>query len=214
MKSSSKIVAAASALIAAASFIQSADAHEMNVPELLDPVSEHISQPVRDLSQKGTGKLQEKVLAQINQGLIDGTISSADAAEFKRQIDEWSDSESWYKSVNSAIPAYVVEKNTKLLNALGERVQTESQPKLQSYTKAGNSLHNDVDDLIGHALAHDYITSGQAEKYYLRLAQIESIIENSKHNPVLTKQDEIAHQQLKELRTELMHLHPAKISKL
>jgi hypothetical protein len=214
MKSSIKNIAVAGALITAASFIQSSGAHELNAPELLDPISEHISQPVRDLSQKGTGKLQEKVLAQINQGLIDGTISSSDAAEFKRQIDEWSDSESWYKSVNSAIPAYVVEKNTKLLNALSEKVQTESQPKVQSYAKTGNSLHNDVDDLIGRALAHDYISSSQAEKYYLRLAQIESIVENSKHNSVLSKQDQIAQQQLKELRSELMHLHPAKISKL
>jgi hypothetical protein len=214
MKSSIKTIAVASALIAAASFIQSSDAHDMNVPVLLDPVSEHISQPVRDLSQKGTDKLQETVLTQINQGLIDGTISSADAADFKRQIDELSDSESWYKSVNSAIPAYVVEKNAKLLNALSEKVQSESQPKLQSYAKAGNSLHNDVDDLIGHALAHDYITSSEAEKYYLRLAQIESTIENSKHIAALTKQNEIAHQQLKELKSELMHLHPSKISKL
>jgi hypothetical protein len=211
MKSSIKF-AVASAVIAAATFIQSSDAHDLNVPVLLDPVSEHISPPVRDLSQKGTGTLQGKVLAQINQGLFDGTISSAKAADLKRQVDELSDSESWYKSVNSAIPAYVIERNTKLLNALSEKVQLESQPKPQLYAKASNTLHSDVDDLIAHALEHNYITSGEAEKYYLRLAQIESTIENSKHASAVTQQDEIAHQQLAELKSELTHLRAGKVS--
>lgn len=212
MKSSIKLIAIASAVIAATSLIQSAEAHERNVPVLLDPVSEHISPPVTDLSQKGTGNLQYKVLVQINEALVNGAISSADAADLKRQVDVLSDSESWYKSVSSAIPSSVVEKNTQLLNALSEKIQSQSQPKLQSVPRTANSLHNDIDDLIGHALAHDYITSSQAEKYYLRLAQLESTIENSKIDPSLTKQQETAEQQLAQLKSELMH--PAKISKI
>jgi len=210
MKSSTKLLALATAVIAA-SFIQSADAHKLNAPVLLDPVSEHIDPPARALGQPGTAKLQEKVLSQINVGLVNGQLSSAAAADFKRQIDELSDNESWYKSLNSAVPDAVVEKNAALLNQLSDKINSQTQPKLQLPIKAGNSLHSDIDDLIGRALAHDYITSSEAEKYYLRLAQIESILENSKHNPAMTAQSDQAHKQLNELRSELNHARTAKV---
>lgn len=54
------------------------------------------------------------------------------------------------------------------------------QPKNLPSASATNSLHADIDELIGQALAKNRISSNQAEAYYLRLAQIESNLESTK----------------------------------
>jgi len=40
----------------------------------------------------------------INEGLVNGWLSAADASKLKEQLNDLNDRESWYKSLNSQIP--------------------------------------------------------------------------------------------------------------
>src|ERR1700722_3710222 len=66
-------------------------------------IPDSISHPLIQLDQQGTGDLQEKVLMQINDGLFNGSLSAADASQYKSQLNKLNDQESWYKSLNTAI---------------------------------------------------------------------------------------------------------------
>jgi len=164
------------------------------------PIVDSIAHPVNQSNQKGTEELQEKVLMQVNQGLVNGWLSAADAAELKSRLNKLSDNESWYRSMNSAIPASVTATNTRLLNEMSNKLQ----PKVHQTAGAKNALHSDIDDLIGNKLASNHISSSDAEKYYLRLAQIESNVENSKDNPASSGYDAVVSKELRQLKSELI----------
>jgi hypothetical protein len=165
-------------------------------------LSDSISHPLTQLNQQGTGDLQEKVLMQINEGLFNGSLSASNASQFKNQLNKLNDQESWYKSLNSPIPATLAQKNTVLLNEMMQRLQ----PKPVESAKTENALHSDIDELVSKALARNHISSGEAEKYYLRLAQIESNIESTKKDPAdLGNVSAATHRDLSQLKSELLH---------
>lgn len=166
-------------------------------------LTDSITHPIISINEKGTAPLQEKVLMQINEGLVNGSLSIEDASQFKDQLNKLNEKESWYKSLNSPIPSSVTEKSTMLLTELSQKLQ---QRKPQLLARTDSALHADIDELVSKGLTHDHISSGEAEAYYLRLAQIESSLESSKRNPApLSDQSSELNKNLHELKSELTH---------
>lgn len=147
----------------------------------------------------GTDLLQDKVLMQINSGLVNGWLTIDQASEYKAELNKLNEEETTYKSVRMQIPASLIEANTKALNEMSQLLK----PKALSMAKAENSLHSDMDELISNALAHKRISSSAAEKYYMRLAQIESKMESTKGNPMEVS---VLNSNLTALKAELMHI--------
>jgi len=141
----------------------------------------------------GTGKLQLQVLIQINQALSRGAITAAEASNLKEQLNGWNDKESWYTSLHEPIPASLVQENTRLLTAMSADL-TKEHPLKQAPSSA-DAIHTKIDELISGALARNKITSSQAERYYSRLAEIESNIESSKADPASTPDADAANNQ-------------------
>ncbi len=133
---------------------------------------------LKSTHQKGTSDLQQKVLMKINQHLVDGWISPAVASQLKSQLNNVNASESWYRSFNEPIPASLIEKNNQALAEMSKAMVSKQKVSVAS----DNALHEDVDQLISRNLAGNHISSSQAEKYYQRLAEIESNLESAKSN--------------------------------
>ena len=153
----------------------------------------------RVLNQEGTSSQQEQLLMKINTGLINGSISPEEASRFKNQLNQVSDQESWYRSLNSQIPASIVEQNKTLIAQISQKLQ----PDVVRSATTNNSLHADIDDLIGAALARNAISSSDAEKYYMRLAQIESNLSTTKSAKASAAQQAGSSSDLRALRAEL-----------
>jgi len=162
-------------------------------------ISDSITHPLNWEDRQGSKELQEKVLMRINQAVVEGTLSAADAAELKSRLNQVSDQESWYKTENTEIPAQVTESNTKVLGELNTKIA--SVPRLSA--DAENALHTDIDEMISKALAKNHISSSDAEKYYMRLAQVESNIENARRSQTLSTQWTSLAADLRTLKTEL-----------
>jgi hypothetical protein len=160
-----------------------------------------ISQPIHQPREQGTGKLQGQVLMQINDGLINGWLSPSSASQYKSELNKLNDTESQYTSLNSTIPATLTEKNTAVLNQMAQQIHPR---ELQSVSTK-NALHTDIDELISKALASNHISSGQAEAYYLRLAQAESNLESTKKNSQgASEQKAATDKSLEDLKSELL----------
>jgi hypothetical protein len=121
-------------------------------------------------TQKGTAELQLKVLKKINYELTNGSLDPEKASAFKSQIDRLNDRESAYRSLGNVIPLSIVESNCSALHVIAAKLHRVLPDK----TSVANSLRGDIDAMISRALAQNRISSGDAEKYYLRLSQIES----------------------------------------
>jgi hypothetical protein len=177
---------------------QTADTWQPQSTYLVDNMVE----PANLIEPQGTAELQEKVLIKINEGLVSGWLSPVKSSQFKNQVNKINEQESWYRSFSKEIPVSITEKDTTLLNQLSQKL--EPKPLL-SVTPA-NALHADIDDLIAKALARNLISSSDAEKYYLRLAQIESNLENSKRNQAAgSDQKAVMNKDVSLLKSELMH---------
>ena len=160
-----------------------------------------VGHPIDWVRQIGTDKQQNDVLMQINSGLVNGSISPAQASQFKDELNKINDKESWYKSFNTAIPANLKQENVSLLNQISSKLKPQATKSAATQV----ALHGDVDELIGSALAKNHISSGQAESYYLRLAQLESNIESTKNNPATPSSEIIdTNKQLAQLKSELL----------
>ena len=165
-------------------------------------LADSIAHPIRLLDQHGTGELQDKVLMQINGGLVNGWLSPFEAGQYKNQLNKLNEQESWYKSLNNSIPNALTEKNKILLNEMSRKLQPK--PLVSASTKT--ALHADIDEMISKALARNYISDSQAQSYYLRLAQIESNLESTKLNSVgLSDQAAATNKKLHDLKSELTH---------
>lgn len=165
------------------------------------PISDSTVLPTNWLDQPGTGPLQEKVLMKINAALINGSLSAADATTYKAQLNKLNDRESSYKSVSKAIPADVTSENLKVLNDMSKAI--EGRPRITA--SQSNALHADIDELISSSLAHNKISSSEAETYYLRLAQIESNLESAKSNPAeLSEESALMNNSLRQIKAELV----------
>src|SRR5271163_773073 len=70
------------------------------------------------LDSPDTTKLQEQVLMQVNRALSRGSISAEDASNLKAQINRLSDAESWYKTLETPIPASLLQEDTRALTQL------------------------------------------------------------------------------------------------
>jgi hypothetical protein len=132
--------------------------------------------PLNFSTQKGTAELQLKVLKTINYQLSNGSLDPEKASAFKSEIDRLNDRETGYRSLGNAIPLTIVEKNSYDLDVIAAKLHRVPAVK----TAVANSLHGDVDSMISRALAQNRISSGEAEKYYLRLTHIESTLESAK----------------------------------
>ena len=128
--------------------------------------------------QVGTADLQEKVLMDINAGLADGTIAPDVAANWKTRLNTLNRQESWYKSVNKPIPPAVVDTDKVMLVAMEQQLQTK--PKVKTERSSDPGVHCQVSESIADALAHNKISSRDAEQYYLRVAERESAVESLK----------------------------------
>jgi hypothetical protein len=156
----------------------------------------------KSLAQQGTAELQAKTLMQINQELTQGSLSPGEASELKTQLDKVNAGESWYRSFNSPIPAAVTDKSKVQIAAINSALLRK--PQAPSVTE--NALHEDVDQLISRALAGNRISSSQAERYYLRLAEVESNLQSAKSNHGLSADQSIAiNKTIKQMKDELEH---------
>ncbi len=164
------------------------------------PLTNTIGSQLNWLNQPGTRELQDKVLMQINQGLVNGWLSPDQASQFKTQLNKVNDQESWYQSFRAPIPQVLMQKNIALLKEMSQKLQPKNLPS----ANAANSLHTDIDELISNALAKNRISSNQAEAYYLKLAQIESNLESTKTGQVSNEKTAMD-KSLNQLRIELLH---------
>ncbi len=163
---------------------------------------DNMVEPANLIAPQGTAELQEKVLIKINEGLVSGWLSPDKASQFKVQVNKINEQESWYRSFSKEIPVSITEKDTTLLNQLSQKLE----PKPLLSVTPENALHADIDDLIAKALARNLISSSEAEKYYLRLAQIESNLEHSKRNQAdASDQMNAVNKNLSLLKSELLH---------
>ena len=159
-----------------------------------------LENPLNFSAQHGTSELQLKVLTEINHDLMAGSLSPEQAGDYKTELNKINDQESGYQSLGHLIPRSLVEKDTREIRAIGAKLHRV--PPLK--TSGTNALHLDVDDMIGQALAQNKISSSEAEKYYLRLAQIESNIESAKSDKGSGRYDAAAmSKSLAQLRAEL-----------
>jgi hypothetical protein len=154
---------------------------------------------LKTMQQPGTGDLQEKVLMKINQQLAQGSLSPAQASALKTQLNHINATESWYKSFGTAIPKAVLDNNNQSLTEMSASITHKQQISLASE----NALHEDVDQLISRNLATNHISSSQAEKYYLRLAEIESNLETAKNSGLTAQQTSIMNSSLTQMKSEL-----------
>ncbi len=191
---------ALSCMIAIAS-VQAAQAQNAPVDQQPSPyLPDSISHPIHKPAQ-GTGKLQQQVLIQINDGLINGWLSAAAASQFKSELNKLNDTESQYVSLNSQIPQDLIDRNTLILNEM----RRDIYPRTVKSATTTNSMHSDIDELISKALASNHITSGQAESYYLRLAQAESNLESTKEGSAgFSAEREATDKTLQQLKAELL----------
>jgi hypothetical protein len=149
-------------------------------------------------SQSGTDELQTKVLTKINNGLVQGWLSPAEASQFKTKLNAVNNLESWYKSFNDPIPNALIQHDTALLNELASALQ----PRVVPSPNVVSGQHTDVQALIDNALAKNQISSNQAQQYFMRLAQIESDLQSTS---AVSGQSALANQNLQDLKTELNH---------
>jgi hypothetical protein len=140
--------------------------------------SDSLANPLIFYCQHGTSELQLKVLKEINHDLQAGSLTPEEASDYKGELNKINDSESGYQSVGHLIPMPLVEKNTREIQEIGAKLHRALPLK----TSGSNALHYDVDDMIARALAKNKISSSEAERYYLRLAQIESNLESAKND--------------------------------
>jgi hypothetical protein len=156
--------------------------------------------PLNFSAQHGTSELQLKVLKEINHDLQSGSLTPEEASDYKAELNKINDSESGYQSIGHLIPMPIVERNTIDLQVMGAKLHRATPLK----TSGSNALHYDVDDMISRALARNKITSSEAERYYLRLAQIESNMESAKTDKASGADDAAAMaKSLAQLRAEL-----------
>ena len=156
--------------------------------------------PLNFSAQHGTSELQLKVLKEINHDLQSGSVTPEEASDYKAELNKINDSESGYQSIGHVIPMPLVEKNTRDIQAMSAKLHRATPLK----TSGSNALHYDVDDMISRALARNKITSSEAERYYLRLAQIESNMESAKTDKASGADDALAMaKSLAQLRAEL-----------
>lgn len=159
---------------------------------------------LRSTHQPGTAALQEKALMKINQQLSQGSLSPAQASELKTKLNNVNATESWYKSFNTPIPASVLVTNKELI----AHIDSDLKQKPQTSIATANALHEDVDQLISRKLASNSISSSQAEKYYMRLAEIESTMESAKAAGGLSnEQSRVVKNGLTQIKTELTGSH-------
>jgi hypothetical protein len=130
------------------------------------------------MHQAGTAALQQKVLMKINTALINGSLSAAEASEWKAKLNKVNEEESWYKSLNKPISQALISKDTSILTEM----EGALAPRHKALDAAESALHFDVNESISDALAHNRISSIEAEKYYMRLSQNESHLEDMKAN--------------------------------
>ena len=164
------------------------------------PRPDSVGKAVQFQDQQGTAELQEKLLTKINDGLVNGSLSPAEASQLKIQLNKLNDQEAWYKSFNTEIPSEVILKDTEVLHESIRNLQPKSAVTAHTET----ALHGDIDELIGKALANNHITSGEAEKYYLRLAQLESNLESIKRSSTSPETGAQVNSNLREMRAELL----------
>jgi hypothetical protein len=157
--------------------------------------------PLNFTNQPGTDALQASVLTQINEAVVAGRLSAVEASEYKNQLNRLNQQESWYKTFNSPVPAALINKDTQLLNELS----TSLNRKSVLTAKPETATHADVEQLINNALAHNRISSSEAEGYYLRLAQVESNLASVKGTGTRAADDQAAvNRTLGELKSELV----------
>jgi len=154
--------------------------------------------------QVGTADLQEQVLMEINASLANGTIAPDDAANWKTRLNTLNRQESWYKSVNKPIPQAVVDTDKVMLVAMEQQLRTKQPVKAIHSNDQGSHCH--VNESIADALAHNKISSSDAEKYYLRVAEQESTAESLKSSGSESKEQTAAiNNELCRLKAKLTH---------
>jgi len=151
------------------------------------------------VNSSDTSELQNKVLMKINEQLTRGSITADQASNLKDELNQLSESESWYKSMNQVTPASVVQQDTESLNKLLTKLCKGQTTK--PVVSARDALHSDIDELVSKLLAGNKIGSNQAEVYYSRLAQIESVLESRDSQRSETA---AAMQNLRELKNTLL----------
>jgi len=161
-----------------ASLATSANAQSAPLSDVDDGYGAFVSEDMK--TQVGTADLQEKVLMEINAGLANGTIAPDDAANLKTRLNTLNRQESWYKSVNKPIPQAVVDTDKVMLVAMEEQLKTKPQVKAEQPSSSNPGVHCQVSESIADALAHNKISSRDAEQYYLRVAERESAAESLK----------------------------------
>ncbi len=189
------IIESTFACFAVLGILQSAVSAQVSV----DAKTDSVAAPVRYKEQQGTAQLQEAVLTRINESLFNGSLIPGTASQFKAALNKVNEQESWYKSFSSEIPADLTEKDTAVLNEMNKLLN--AKPAVSAH--AENALHDDIDELISAALAKNQITSNEAERYYLRLAQIESNLENVKKSPAGADSNQV-NSNLLQMKAELL----------
>lgn len=135
----------------------------------------HAPTEMQEVRSADTTGLQSEVLIKVNDALAHGVISPREASDLKDRINGWSNEESWYISGHKTVPQSVIDENTARLTALAEEVDKKQPSKAVGIT--ADALHIKLDELISGALAKNKISSLQAERYYSRMAELESDME-------------------------------------
>jgi hypothetical protein len=158
--------------------------------------------PVGADKQRGTGELQEHILGRVNDGVVNGWLTPAQASDLKKDLNRINEHETLYRAQNSEIPASVLAEDEKQLHAVEMKISAAQQGARKSSGGIVQAAdHSQVDMLIAKALTNHRISSEEAEKYYLRLAELDSLSESVKHDHAI---DGSINGTLHEIQSELL----------
>jgi len=129
--------------------------------------------------QSGTQDLQVKVMVQINNALVNGSLSISDSSKLKERLNKIDARETAYISEGRKLPASVIERDKQDIAAIA----ADLRPNTRKIITKQLTVSEDVDDLISKALASNHISSKEAEQYYMQLGQIESDLSNAEAKP-------------------------------
>lgn len=163
--------------------------------------TDSVIKPMRVDVQPGTTELQEHILSRINDGLVSDWLTPAQASEFKKRLNKINDNETWYRAQNDGIPASVLEADEKMLHELEAQIGPTKREGRNVVSVVQGIDHSAIDGLVAKALANHRISSEEAEKYYLRLAQLDSQSESLKHAQT---EGSLLHSSLHDMQSELL----------
>jgi hypothetical protein len=154
-----------------------------------------------------TSKQQQELLLKINRALSRGAITADQASQFKSELNEINQKESWHKTYSEAIPDQLLQEDKQHIASLSSKLN-RPVPTPSSTSAPVDAIHADIHKSISNALARNAISIQQAEQYYARLAEIEADMESMQNDNVKsTSESATLNESLRRLKAEIASKH-------